>query len=178
MNKVKIFRILCNLSVGCIIMGAMFKIMHWPLAIQLSVFGAIALTISSALYFYFKPEKSFLDRIALVAVPFWSIYMIIRKMDFPYRYEIGSGLLAGILIYTIYVIIKMNKEDKSSSAPSINWERILFAAGMGTIIIGVILKYNYMPYGRYFLIVGIIISIASYLFGFFSNNEELDSDNE
>ena len=66
------------------------------------------------------------------------------------------------------------EEDNDVSYPS--WERIVYAIGAVTIIIGIILKYNRLSYAQYFLLIGVGISLVSYLLGFFpkKKNEEKD----
>ena len=68
----------------------------------------------------------------------------------------------------------MDLEEEDSSYPI--WERIIYAVGAGLIIIGLILKYNRLPYAQYCLLMGIGVLFVSYIVGFFSKEKDKDRD--
>ncbi|MDG1331422.1 MAG: hypothetical protein P8P74_03785 [Crocinitomicaceae bacterium] len=64
------------------------------------------------------------------------------------------------------------EEDDNVSYPSV--ERIVYAIGAITIVIGIILKYNRLRYAQYFLLIGVGISLVSYIVGFFAKKKKED----
>lgn len=66
------------------------------------------------------------------------------------------------------------EEEDDVSYPT--GERIVYAVGAILIVIGIILKYNGFRYSHYFLLIGVAVSLVSYVFGFFAKDKDQDRD--
>lgn len=100
MNAVRLFKIFIVLSVPVTIVGALFKLMHWPGGARLLSVGLLCSAgyILTALYLIFKSGKPSIEKIAwLIAFVFFS-------------------LIAGIVFY-IFEIPKLTKTNASGKRP-------------------------------------------------------------
>ena len=57
-SKPQRFDLFIMVSLGIILLGLLAKIMHWPFGREITVIGAIALTLSYGLRFALAPQKS------------------------------------------------------------------------------------------------------------------------
>lgn len=100
------------LSIAVIIVGALFKLQHWPYGSILFILGvAIAAIIYSA-HFIKKPAKYLLDWLKVFFVIMQSITIIFRFSHWPYTFPIGiiSTIAFFILISYYYWLVIKNKE--------------------------------------------------------------------
>ena len=170
MNSVRFLRVLGYVFTVMYPLGAMMKIMHWPLAGLLMLVGALGGATSFILYYFLKEDKSFYDRSLIVIIPMICLSLLLRILPDDYRTMAISValLLSGsflIMLTTKFLITK-----PSSRMKDVNWERIFYVIGAALVFVGIVLKYQFLPNARYFLIGGLTVLAGSYILGFFSKN--------
>lgn len=107
------FDLFIMLSLGIILVGLLFKIMHWPFGSELTVIGAIALTISYGLRFALSPQKSMLDLLRLVFGSALLVSIILNMTGFRYGDTLitfAMWLLLPILV--LWLISYFRPNDK------------------------------------------------------------------
>ena len=171
MKNEKLFRTIYRIAIAVFIIGMLFKIMHWPYALEISVVGLSAIAISSCLYFYSKSPRSFFDQLGIVLVPLWCALALARILHVPYRSEIRITIFAIGLIYTGYHGFIWYQKDKKVGAKKFDLERTSFIVGLGLVGVGLFLKFRHWPYASTFLIAGLAVSAIYFLASAFKKED-------
>jgi hypothetical protein len=168
MSSVRFLRVLGYVFMVIYPLGAMMKIMHWPLAGLFMLFGALGGSISFILYYFLKEDQSFYDRSLIVIIPMICLSLLIRILpdDFSTIAISIALLISGSFL--IFWTTKFVNSGPSFRVKEINWERFFYVIGAVLVFVGIILKYKYLPNARYFLIGGLVVLAGSYIIGFFS----------
>jgi hypothetical protein len=172
MNKVRIYKAIFGVSVALLITSALFLIQHWPFGQELSIIALIAMAISSCLFYSSKLEKSFVDELAIVLVPLFCGFMLVRIAHLPYQLEIKIVLLAIAMLYSGYKGVKWQIADKANGAKGINLERNSYLLGIILIGIGLFLKYQHWSYSSAFLLSGMGVMALYYILPMFSSDDD------
>lgn len=83
MNTPLLSRILIRFGIAFLILGILFKIMHWPYSDVLLIVGFPCIGLGYVIHFFLKTEKSALDFIKLGLVETWALHGIFGYMDWP-----------------------------------------------------------------------------------------------
>lgn len=172
MSKVRVYKAIFRISIAILIIGTLFRIMHWPFGMQMSAIALILIAISSVLFYSSRLEKSFVDELAVVLVPFLCVFMLLRLLHLPYQLEIKIALLAIAVLYIFFKGIQWHLGDQSQGKTGINWERNSYILGIILIAIGLFFKYQYWPYAKEFLLSGMGVMVLYYVVPLFSKGDE------
>lgn len=138
-----------------LIIGVLFKFMHWPGTGPILVFsGGILAMMYYPLGFYYFTEKETRKKniiLSVVSGMFWST--VIVGLIFKLQFYPGSGVMAIIGGYGSFVILgvitfmKSQKGEEQKLYFDSMWKRALVMAGIGLFLLSVssesIMKFNY-----------------------------------
>ena len=170
----KIFRVGLRTSISILILGAMFKIMHWPGAnlIMVSAFSAIALMY---LFRFLKLEsKSVLDYVILGLAISFAVRGTLIILHWPGA-TISTFVFAALLLLWIWFdgpsrFFNPGKPHSKKSMDQNVINTVLLAGGVLTVI-GVTFKLFHWPGAQYLLIVGIALLVISFFGGALKDEE-------
>jgi hypothetical protein len=93
------------------ILGALFKIMHWPFSSPLLIIGMLFIPTIYLIHFYHKSIKEFLDYLKLVWV--FSFYILSLSILLHwYRDDYKLGLINEMLFFLILVFVFNQKRNE------------------------------------------------------------------
>ncbi|MDJ1497171.1 hypothetical protein QNI19_29805 [Cytophagaceae bacterium DM2B3-1] len=96
------------------IMGFMFKIMHWPMAMELLVAGCILSMLIYVISFLIKSTKSHLDILKVLWVLVMYITVLLVMYDVPYRHEwIGLPSILFWIMFFDFVYVTYRKAEQA-----------------------------------------------------------------
>lgn len=105
------FANLLNISAAIIIIGALFKIQHWPFADMLSIIGLFSIPIIYTLYFFTtKKEYTVIAFLKLVSVFTWILWRLFRVEHWPYADELQIASEIALLIILVAFILPNYKK--------------------------------------------------------------------
>jgi len=159
----KILTSFIKIEISILIIGVLFKIMHWPYAslLLLSSFGSIM--ILYVIRFLYKSPKVFLDFIKVSFVLSWAIHGILFICILPYKLPFA---MIAIISFFMGIVVMINtdhleKFDKSrvntktqSIYPLIGSFAAIFIA------IGFLFKMFHFPGTTILILAGIVCCIA------------------
>ena len=159
-TEAKILTIPLRISIVALIVGAAFKIMHWPYANVISVSSFASIAILYCFRFGNKKVKNFIDYIKLILVTAWSINGILSTLHLPYK-QIFQ--LITIISFVTWLFTEGRDYFYNNESPVTNIKKktltvILILAAIITAI-GVFLKIMHWPFGIYFIIAGFGLGI-------------------
>ncbi|WP_460220397.1 GldL-related protein [Psychroserpens sp. MEBiC05023] len=148
-----------RLALIILIYGALFKVMHWPYANTLMLYGSVAIAVFYTIRFLNKKEKIRLDYIKLGLVLLWVfnyLTTIFHLFKLPYILEII------LLIVFVWWLVEegvsyfTNRELKSHKVIKFIYYTFLMIS-VFLIISGVLFKVMHWPYGNIMLTLGILL---------------------
>ncbi|PHR17414.1 MAG: hypothetical protein COA38_20840 [Fluviicola sp.] len=172
MDKSRIYRSIFRVSIAMFIFGTLHRIMHWPFGVEVSICALILISISSVLYFSSKLEKTFIDELAIVGIPLWALFNILRITHAPYQSEIRIGILIIVFIYSVYRSIRWYRKEKSSGEIRFNLGRSSYVLGASLIVIGLLFKYLHWPSASIILLSGVGLMLLNFFLSMFSKNKD------
>ena len=91
------------ISIGIVTLGYAFKIMHWPYAFEMLVFGTISICFAYLFFFLKYTGKKILDILKLT----WLFLVASRVIIYLFRLPIISTLdyIIGLLLVLIYILV-------------------------------------------------------------------------
>ena len=98
-----------SLCFAVIIVGALFKIMHWQSASVLLVVGLLGVPLFYAIHFYQKKTKTLLDILKLLWLTSISISKIIAFLHLPYRNQVSLLEIVLFLIMFAFFVYEQRK---------------------------------------------------------------------
>jgi hypothetical protein len=93
------------------LLGVVFKVMHWPLANQLLIFGFGAVAVTYLVWFIIKPSKGHLDVLKclwVLSTYFFPIMVVLHRMEPEFVYV--PHLLFWVL-FVDFVYLKRKTQD-------------------------------------------------------------------
>ena len=163
-----------KLSVAMVLIGALFKIMHWPYSWLILSAGVCSLITFYAVKFSKKEPKTILDYSKLFLITSFSIHYIFNVFHLAYghifTYIIQASLIAYVILYDKDVLFSDSDEyqELESSKPiKNNLNNLFYGLAIICIIIGALFKILHWEFGyingNLLLIVGLLIAIISLL---------------
>jgi hypothetical protein len=92
------------LAFALIILGFLFKVMHWPFSGPLLIIGMLIIPVIYLIHYYHKPEKEALDLLKLI----WVLSFFILKLLLMFHWvrdDYNMVLINGILFFLIIVLV-------------------------------------------------------------------------
>jgi uncharacterized membrane protein len=106
---------LSYITLSIFIIGALFKLMHWPYGGILILFGLTAIMVIYTIYFIMKRQKKLLDWIKVFAVLIKTVASMFWISHWSYREElsVASTIVLIALIIVFYIRVMKNDLDKN-----------------------------------------------------------------
>lgn len=161
MNSNLIVRLL-RLSIPFIILGALFKLMHWPFSGTLITIGFGMIVILYPIRFYLKPQKRLIDYVKLILLISYPINAYLRLFHLPTPY------LLPIISFGAFILwIALELFDLYSNRKQIDSLKI-FPFGILSVInlflfMGAFYKLMHYPYANAILITGFVFLTTYFL---------------
>jgi len=145
-------------SVGILIIGLLYKIMHWPYAsiFILSGFGGILFFYSAK--FFLKKNKIALDFLKWIVVILFCFRATFIIMHWPYVLVFNILFFASLILLFFFWVLKPNNQSNSDSKQTVSSflkQNGFYIVVALCILIGAFFKIMHMPGAGPFLIVGL-----------------------
>lgn len=178
----KILKLPLRISIAVVLFGMLAKILEWPFAKEIMLFGFSVIAVLYTFRFLRKTQKQFIDYTKLVLIVFWATNGIFRVLDFPYT--LFFQIVTAIAFITWFIMegtayfLDEDRRAKNSVA-QILWNCILVLGTLG-VITGSLLKIMDWDYAVHLLSLGITLIGAYILKDVFvpSSSKEDEQNNE
>jgi hypothetical protein len=153
----KILTVPLRLCLALLIIGAMFKIMHWPFSDLIICTSLTAIPVLYSFRYIHKQKKSFDDHLTLVLVIFWCANAAITIEHLPGRLlsqSLTSICMVVWLVRKTYTYIQDPERSKSNSVA-----QLLFWCAAALLILGIAFKLVHWPGGGILLGCGFLCGI-------------------
>ena len=156
-------RIPLRILISILIIGALFKIMHWPGAnvIMVSAFGTIA--IIYPFRFYKKAPKLLIDYVKLVLVLVWSIRGVFSTLHLPYAFIFNALVLFSFGLWIVLESIDYIQPENKEQTTFDTVFNVAFGFGAIFTLVGVTFKIMHWPYASLSLIIGLCLCALLFL---------------
>lgn len=161
MNSKLIVRLL-RLSIPFIILGVLFKLMHWPFASGLITIGFGMIIILYPIRFYLKNEKRLIDYVKLVFLISYIVNAYLRLFHLPNHYLLSIFSFGTFILWITLELFDLYTNRKETDTFK------LFPFGILSVIIlfifmGTFYKLFHYPYGNAILLTGFIFLTIYFL---------------
>lgn len=168
------FKIPIRIAISILIIGSLFKIMHWPHANLIMVSAFSLIFIIYPLRFWKKNKKLLIDYIKLFGVCIWAIRGVFSTFHLNYS---DILTLLTLLFFGAWVVleainyIKPEQEQNSKLSVVETIATLIFAFGAVFVIIGFAFKILHWPYANILLIIGLCSAALWFLKDLFTNQK-------
>jgi len=155
----KKFSLVLRFCLSILILGALFKVMHWPYANQLMLPAVSGILIFYTIRFLLKETKERLDYVKLLLVLTWSLHYLITVFHLFYLPEFVVYIpliLFGWWFIEEGINYFKNSRFKVGSAGKIMFTTFVLMS-IGFIIIGALFKIQHWPYGALIFSLGMLL---------------------
>lgn len=169
MNPYLLVRLI-RLSFAIIIIGILFKIMHWPYSQALLTLGVGIIVILYPVRFYFKKEKKLIDYIKLLLLIIFPLVWYLRLFHLPFPYffsPISAILFISWIVLELYQIYKGENTKNSFSVFPFDIQTLI----IGIILLGAFFNLWHYPQANYVLIVGVLFLFAYFIIDTFKQKK-------
>ncbi len=160
---------LLSVSIAILIIGVLFKIMHWPFSGIMILASLISILILNLIRFILNKEKTVLSYLKLIFILSWifnsTTIFYIPWYEQPLYKMLAWGSLIAWLITYMYESIFAKGEDERPLADRIS-DLIIFIASV-VVAIGVIFKILHWPKAGLFLVGGLSTALVWFLYDTF-----------
>ncbi|MEJ1221749.1 hypothetical protein [Sediminicola sp. 1XM1-17] len=144
----KILTLPLRISMCVILVGFIFKVLHWQLASTLLTLGFVSILVLYALRFWNKPQKTFLAYNKLILISFWTINGLIQMYHLPFALYTQIILVISLILWAVLEgTAYFSKENKSKTLNTslIIWNLIMVLGSMAIISGGffMLLEWDY-----------------------------------
>lgn len=151
----KKFSLPLRICISIILLGNLFKIMHWPNAYQLMTIGISGILIVYPIRFYFKQDKETMDYIKVVMIVLWCLnFLLVFNQVFSF-----GGLL--ILFGWWLLIDSASYFSNNQLILSTISQKVYYgfiAISIGSIGFGSIFKIQHWPYANILFTLGVVLA--------------------
>ena len=144
-----------RICLSILLLGTLFKIMHWPNAYQIITIAITGILILYPIRFFFKKEKETMDYIKVIMIILWCLnYLLGFNQVFGFSVLIilfGWWLLTESTNY-----FNNNQLTLSNSAQNVYYGFIIIS--IGSIAFGTIFKVLHWPYGNLLFMLGVLLA--------------------
>jgi len=155
----KILTLPLRIALITLIIGALFKIMHWPYSKELMFIGGISIGVLYIIRFFYTRPKSKIDFVKLAIVLLWVYSYLIKVFhlnNMPYVIEI---CLVVLLIWWFVedglLYFKSRKFKKKGMVKKVYYALVLLTIFL--LLFGILFKLQHWPFGSELFILGILI---------------------
>ncbi len=143
-----------RMAIAVLVLGMVFKVQHWPLAMVLVITGAAAIVLLYPFRYAAKPEKGFLDHVKLGLAITWPSSMVMQLMHWPYADVLGLLASAFGLVWITQAGIAEFWTDEQRRTPSAG-SVALFTTGLVLVVVGTVFRIQHWPFATLLLIAGL-----------------------
>ena len=164
-NNKKILSIPLRVSMFFILVGFLFKMLHWPLASTILTVAFISILILYAIRFLKKQTKTFLAYNKLILISFWSINGLVQIFHLPFTVYTQSILVLSLLLWSILegtTYFSQEKNNKKFNAGLVIWNLIMVLGSMAIMSGGFFMLLEW-DYALPLLTIGVFL-ITIYIF--------------
>lgn len=161
-----LFRAIDRVSIGFLIIGIMFRIMHWPAAKPILFAAIMAPIVAACFRFGFTRPKERKDFIRLCLVISAATYFGLRVFHWPGKFIALAALLISFAAWILedpdgYFGIR----SKKNSTLRVKLASLAFGLGAMATLIGVFFVILHYPGGKIIVISGIALLAFSFFNG-------------
>ncbi|MCT4628724.1 hypothetical protein [Winogradskyella sp.] len=155
----KILTFPLRIALIILIIGALFKIMHWPYANRLMLIGGVSISILYLIRFLYKKPKNKIDFVKLSLVFLWLINYLIdafHVFNIPYLFE---ALLVALFIWWFTeegVFYFKNRKFKRKGIIKMFYYLICYLTLLA-LSLGILIKIQHWPYGSLIFVLGVLL---------------------
>jgi len=144
-----------RVAIAVLVLGIVFKLQHWPMAMVLVIIGAMAIVLLYPFRYAAKPRKAFLDHVKLGLAITWPSSMVLQLMHWPYANVLGLLASAFGLVWITQAGIAEFWTDEQRRTPTAG-SVALFTAGLALVIAGTLFRIQHWPFATFLLIAGLV----------------------
>jgi uncharacterized membrane protein len=155
-----------SISISVLIIGILFKIMHWPFSDSMLLISITAISFFYILRFFSKINLKFLDYVKLILVLSFSARFIFYVFHLPGKLIPAVIFLcaAGLFTVTIGAPFLIDPEERKAAIENKDYLRLikngLVLIGAISIVAGSLFKVMHWQGANVMLILGLIIMAA------------------
>lgn len=137
---------------AAIIVGAMFKIQHWPAAGLLLLLGAVGCALFEVLRYAVLPDRGLPELMRLVFGIAFPALIVFKLLHWPYK--MVPLVLSGVsLLVGFFVGAWTSPIPTSARSPS---PPLFFVLGMVCVLAGTVFRIQHWPYSSALLLIGLV----------------------
>ena len=158
-SPLKILTIPLRLSLIILILGALFKVIHWPYSQLLMGVGGVLIMVLYTIRFLYKKQKLRLDYVKLVLILLWIISYVFKAfhfISFPYIFDII------VLVLFIWWLAEegfsffINRKLKNNGTLKVFYYTLIIIT-ICCLVFGVLFKIQHWPYGNIIFTFGMLL---------------------
>ena len=179
-----LFKTLLSISVAAIIIGALFKIMHWPFANAALLIGFIGVALTYPKMTLSNPKRTIDDTIQALSIFVFGagkalyIFLNMNKTSVLEREYDFLNLLGflGLVSFLVFKLKVYSNNPENRNPPLVI---ALFFVGLVTLSLGLVFKYLHWPGASILLLIGAFCGLAWYMSDiFYPKNQKHTDDDE
>lgn len=155
----KILTLPIRIALIILIIGALFKIMHWPYYKELMLIGALSIGVIYVVRFIYKKEKTKLDYAKLALVILWLfnyLSQVFHLYNIPYIVDICIVVLFFWWFIEEGFFYLKNRKFKTSKIIKVVYY-FLIGLTVFLLLFGTLFKIQHWPYGSLMFTLGILL---------------------
>ena len=164
-----------KISLSTVLLGAVFKFMHWPYGWPLIAIGAVGTVLFHSIQFYQKQHRAPLDYSRLLLIVSFSFYYLFRIFQLQYDAVLiillKAAVAAFLILYVKDILFPNPQNDQSNSLPSHfcreNLSHLLSDLATVYIVVASLFKILHWEFGiingNVLLIIGLLTALVSLL---------------
>ena len=156
----KTFGLLLRVCISVLLLGALFKIMHWPYASIVMLLSISGILILYPLRFCFITEKSTMDYVKLALVVLWCLNYLTKVF---HLYQLP--LFFNIVLLLLFIWWFINEGFSGLNLGNIKIKGVLklfyiaiVIFAFGCIVLGAVFKIQHWPYSNLLFVIGVTLT--------------------
>lgn len=170
MNRKTIFYWLVVLSVIIILVGSLFKVMHWPYSRMVLLIGYCFLFIIYPKYYLTTKINNRFNFLSVIGVLVWAGFKIVNMVCFDDVLFVKAISFSGLLLFGAISFYKYMGFENYQSTRMERIIAIFFLLGEFILAIGLLFKVLHWPYSLIIIVLGLSILAVSFVSTLFTEN--------
>tara|TARA_B100001059_G_scaffold236704_1_gene289228 strand:+ start:6277 stop:6801 length:525 start_codon:yes stop_codon:yes gene_type:complete len=147
--------LLLRICISILLLGNLFKIMHWPNAYDLLTFSISGILIVYPIRFYFKQDKETMDYIKVITIVLWCLNFLLG-----FNQVFGFSIL--IILFGWWLLTESANYFNSNQLVLSNIAQKVYygfiAISIGSIAFGTLFKIQHWPYANVLFTLGVFLA--------------------
>lgn len=168
-----ILQIVIAVGLALVLVGNLFRIMHWPYSAYMLLSGYILISLSYPKMLLHKENRTYIDILKGLGILIWGAFNLIYFVYFPENRTLFNALSKiGLLIFIGAYIYGglVSEKDEASTLNKI--KNFLFIVGGTVVATGMFFKFMHWPGAGITLISGMFVCAGAFIITFFEVSEE------